>query len=291
MDLALAIRHIWRYKRWLALVVALAIFAALSVSYRVSLLPPGIKSGSIESGAAKLGMLLDSRESALNPRDVSVGALGERAVLYAELLQSEPLRKAIGEHSGIPWRRISVGGQTDPGRAVEQPGQVQRAAQLVDEDSTTRLYFTVDPDYPIINLYAQAPSAETAISLVQAASESLTDYADGLQADLSIPIRDRAQLRQLGEPQGGPIAPGANLSVGLIAAFAVLIAGCFLILYIPRGVTAVRQAVAHESEWFPADPRRDFEAQPKPHDTDSHDTDSRPSGRRGETSRSAHPFP
>lgn len=239
MDFALALRHIWRHRLWLIPVVLVAVIAALSV-----------KSGSLDSGAAKLGLVLDSRESTIAPRAESVAALAQRAVLYAQLLKSQPVRKLIGERTGVPWQTISVDGQVaEQQTTTSQPGQVQRSAELVDERSSTRLYFTVNPNYPIINLYAQAPRARTAIRLVQGAADSLTEYTSNLQTELEVPVPRRAKLLQLGDPQGGEVAPGANVSIAVIVALAVLFGGCFLILYIPRVVTAVRRADDSQSDW------------------------------------------
>jgi hypothetical protein len=284
VDLALALRHIWRQKLWLVRVVVLATVAAVLSAYDVSVSPPGLKSRSLESGAAKLGLILDSRESSLAPRDVPVAALAGRAVFYAELLRSQPMRKSIGERTGVPWQTISIDGQTvgQPTIQSDQPGQAQRSVELVQESSSRRLYFTVNPDFPIINLYAQAPTAGEAVRLVQGAADSLTSYTRDLQSKLEVPIPRRAELLQLGDPQGGEVAPGADVGVALIVALAVLLGGCLLILYIPRVVTAVRRADDGESHGLPDDLRK--APSDRPHEAGPHR-----STRRVEPSRESGP--
>ena len=164
-------------------------------------------------------------------------------MLDAELLRSQPVRQSIGEHAGIPWESFSVDGQTGEQTAsTNQPNQIERSTEIVSESSPTRLYFTVNPNYPIINLYAQAPTATGATDLVEAAANSLIAYTSDLQNRLDVPDSDRAQLLKLGDPETGTVAGGASRALAVLLALFILIVGCFLILWLSRVVSAVRGA-------------------------------------------------
>jgi hypothetical protein len=284
---------------WLIPVVALAIVGAAFAAYRVSVVPPELKSKSLESGAAKLGLVLDSKDSTLSPQDVSVGALAQRSVLYAELLTSQPVRKSIGERTHIQWQTISIDGQVEnqASRAENsQPNQVQRSVELVNEGSPWRVYFTVNSNYPIINLYAQAPTARAAINLVQGAADSLVEYTSDHQRQLHVPISRREELLQLGEPQGGVVAPGANASLAVAVALAILLVGCFLILYLPRVVSATRQVEdGPPTDWLSDDLRLALEYQyrrsrlEQKGNSSPHEAESARTGHRAEGSRESRP--
>ncbi len=254
MDLALAIHHLLRHKLWLLLVSVVAIVAALSVTLRLSFSPFEVKSKSLASGAATVGILVDSKDATITPPAASVDALSQRAALYAQLLKAQPVRQMISSRTGIPWKEISVDGQTGaqgPTAESNQPRQVQRSAEITSETSSNLVYFTVNSGYPIINVYTQAPTAQEASTLAQASVDSLSSYVDGLQTQLQVSPDARARLIQLGAPQAGKVASGANLSVSLIVLFGVFVGGCLLILFIPRIASEVRQARDSDLDWMP----------------------------------------
>lgn len=246
VEFALALRHIWRHRIWLVPVVIVAIVAALAATYKTSLFPPSIESKSFEYGAASTKVLLDSPGSSLAEISSPISGVTERTILYASLLDTLPVRREIGRLAQVPWQQISVSGQTESQGASEKAGASQRASQLLAADQTASLYFAAEPEQPVISLYAQAPTAEQASRLVDAAPIALERYANTLENRRNVPPSKRIEFHQLGPAQAGMLASGADKVFGLLVALFVLFVGCLLVVLVPRFILEFRKADAYE---------------------------------------------
>lgn len=245
MDVAVALHQIWLKKLWLVPVAIVAAIAATMVAYHVSIFPPQLESRSIEFGAADTELLVDSARSSLTDAAIPLDALGSRAQVYAELLRSEPVRQLIGDEAGIPWRELVVDGFASDGANVGlqgQPSATERAAELASQGNNDQLFFRVEPGQPIIQLTAQAPTAEGAERLVQGAAVALPAYIDSLQVERGVSGGSRVQLTQLGLPNGALVNRSADLVMASIAGVGVFFLGCMLILLVPRIVEGFRMA-------------------------------------------------
>ena len=248
MEFALALHHVWRHKIWLLPVAIVAIVAALAVTFKTSLFPPSLESKSFEYGAASTKVLLDSPGSSLSEISSPISGVTERTILYASLLDTLPVRKEIGKLAHIPWQKISVSGQTESQGASEKAGASQRASQLLAANQTASLYFAAEPEQPVISLYAQAPNADEARRLVGAAPIALQRYAGTLEDRRNVPPSERIEFHQLGPPQAGMLASGANKVLGLLVALFVFAFGCLLIVLVPRFIIEFRKAGANEHQ-------------------------------------------
>lgn len=245
MEFALAMRHLWRHRIWLVPVAIVSVLAALAVVYHASLFPPALKSKSFEYGAATAQILVQPAEPAeLAELTASSGVPPGQVALYGALLQSQPLRKEIGRGAKIPWASLAVEGQ-----ATNEPGATQRSTQLVTAGRALSLFYSIEPGTPIISLYAQAPEAATAQRIVTTAASSLQKYVKELQKRSNTPRSQEMRIISLGKAQAGTLASGAGKSIGILVALLVFVAGCLLIIFIPRFAMAMRRAGAVEDGW------------------------------------------
>jgi hypothetical protein len=245
MEFALALRQLWRRRIWLVPAAIVSILAALAVVYNTSLFPPALKSKSFEYGAASAQVLVQPvQPAALAEVTASSTVPSGQVALYAALLQSQPLRRAIGRDARIPWPSLAVEGQ-----ASTEPGASQRSSQLVTAGRTLSLFYSVEPGTPIISLYAQAPEAGTAERVVGAAARSLQTYVEDLQKRSNTPHSQQMRILSLGKAESGTLASGAGKSIGVLVALLVFLACCLLIVFIPRFVVALRRAGAAEDGW------------------------------------------
>lgn len=243
MEFALALRQLWRHRIWLVPVTILSILAGLAVTYHASLFPPSLGSKSFEYGAATAQILVQPSEpAALAEVTASSSVPPGQVALYAALLQSQPLREAIGSKAGIPGSALAVEGQ-----ATNEPGASQRSSQIVEEGRNLTLFYSIEPGTPIISLYAQAPDAATAERIVTSAAGSLQRYVKELQKRSNTPPSQEMTLLALGKPQAGTLASGAGKSIGVLVALLVFVVGCLLIIFVPRFLIALRRAGAIEA--------------------------------------------
>jgi len=243
VELALTIRQIWERRLWLVPVAAVAVIAALAVLYRVSLVPPGLQSKSLEYGVATSQILLQASQPATaapEPEATSNVVSPAQASVYAALLQAQPVRSRIGRIAKLPAGAIAIESHLGPEGEV---GAVQRSSQLLAKGQTASLAFSLEPEVPIVTLYAQAPTAGIAERIVVGANKALGEYVNKLQAR-NPATEQQVKLVPLGEPEAGELASGASVALAILVAAAVLVTGCLLIVFIPRMATAFRRAGA-----------------------------------------------
>ena len=211
MEIALALRQIWRHKIWLIPAAVAGVVAALVVSYKVSVAPPSLGSESFRYGAASTKVLFDSSNSSLAQLDTPVSAISERAGLYASLLETAPVLRSIGRSVGVPWQAIGVSGQTE---APTEPAAAQRSSQLVSEGRQLTLFYSVTPGQPIVDIYSQAATADQARRLATGAVGALRNYVSTLEMRRQIPPGNGSTCSNSARPrpERWPPGPGSALA-------------------------------------------------------------------------------
>jgi hypothetical protein len=217
------------------LVVLVAILGAIAINFRVSLLPPGVhKKQSLTLGAAATTILIDSPRSAVGDLQNQLDPLAQRTAVVALLIQSQAVRDDIGKRVGVPGAAIAVDA------SAQDPTAPVRANDLVVEAVGYRISATPDPGVPIVHIRTQAPSAKAAAALADATSASLQAYVVALQRKQQIEPAFRLQIRRLGQARGGLVNPGAGTKAGIVAAIAIILGGCILILLVSKFVEELR---------------------------------------------------
>jgi hypothetical protein len=200
----------------------IALLAAVSTVYRIGLLPPSLTPRSLELGAASTKVLVDTPNSKvidLRAGTADFQSLATRANLLANVMASAPVRAEIAQRAHIAPDALVAEAPiiANVPRATTEPGSEKRAADLVAQTDQYRLNIQANPQVPVINVYAQAPSASGAERLANAAADSLRSYLDSVAADQRIPDAEQVRLHQLGRARGSVVNDGAGVQMAFLS--------------------------------------------------------------------------
>ena len=243
MDLATALRELWSLKIWVVGIAALALLVSVSTAYRVHFLPPSLEKKSLEYGAAQTQILIDSPSSTLADLGRDFAPLAERAQVFSQFMASPPVKDEIAEAVGLPAGAVtaqaSVATQNLP-RSATEPGQGERANELLAEGVGYKLSFEAQESLPIVTVYAQAPEAEQAIKLADGAAVGLRSYLAKVEARQRVPELRQVRIVALGAAKGGVVNSGANRMVAMVAFLGVLAFGCVALLVVSSAASGMR---------------------------------------------------
>jgi hypothetical protein len=194
----------------LAISVVVGVLFAVSTVYTAGVSPPGLHARHVTVAAASAHVLVDGGRSLIvapTASDFDYDGFSRRAALYGNLIASPPLADAIARRVGARPDQLATRARlTLPVQwAMRDPDLEQRANQLVGADRPYKLELQSDPLRPILNVYAQAPSAAKARQLADTAIAVLrADLASRAGATGQDPGMS-AILTQLGPARGGVI--------------------------------------------------------------------------------------
>jgi hypothetical protein len=189
-------------------------------------------------GGAATHVLLDGKKSWIldpNASSADFGGLAARAELLGNLIASPPVQQRIAQRIGIPVDQVAAVARTTANvtAVMREPDSEQRANQIVASRKPYRLETQADPARPILNIYAQAPSAAAAERLANASVEALRAYL-GSRPESKLPSFRPVELEQLGRARGGVINGGTRPQIVALT-FAVVFALCLgLLVLLPR---------------------------------------------------------
>jgi hypothetical protein len=126
-------------------------------------------------------------------------------------------------------------------RSAVEPGEGERANELLAEGVGYRLSFEAQEDLPIVAIRSQAPTAPEAIKLADSAVTGLKDYLRTAEAQGEIPDKRLVQIKPLGQAKGGVVNSGVNRVVAGMVFVAVFGLGCGLILVGVNVAAGMRQ--------------------------------------------------
>jgi hypothetical protein len=254
MEIALALRELWRLRLWVVVVAVVALLGSLLLTQRVTLIPPSLhtKEG-IEYGAGSSAFLIDSPESAVGDLRKELEPLTARASLVALLIRSEPVQKRISRSMGLPLGTIATTVSLPNPLNPSQPPNLtagEQASALAGQEAGYQILASPEPEVPIVDIYTQAPSGRKAVALAQATTGAVGKYLSVLQKSDTVPTLSRVRLRALGAASGGDVNSGTGFSITVLAFLAIFIIGLFLILAISRITADMRlsRSVEQHSE-------------------------------------------
>jgi hypothetical protein len=238
--------HLRELSRLRAAVVASAAVAALVAVWSVatvSLLPPRLEPRALDIATAFTQVMIDTpRSSLLDLRQSTndVDPLTNRALLIGTLMASAPVRAYIARRAGVTPERLQIVAPRTPRqpRARTQPGVKRRPTDLLASADQYRLDIQANPSVPMLDVYAQAPTAKASERLANAAVAGLSDYLRGLGQVDRTPAAAEVRLRQLGTARGSVINKGVQVQVVLVVfvlAFSLSCAAAFFVARVRRG--------------------------------------------------------
>jgi hypothetical protein len=239
MQLGIQLRKLWRSRLVLGVSLAIAVLVTVQSTYRVSLLPPSIKAKALETGTASTHVLVDTpRSTVLDLRQGTyfLEGMTRRAVLLGNIMASLPVREYVARRAGIPadWIRASTPTTPDYPRPVQDPQNQRHTSDVLHPASEYRFKVFANPTVPVLDIYAQGPTAKAAEELGNAAVDGLKDYLAASARMQGVPTRLQVQLKQLGRAHGEVLNPGVRLQATLVLFFFVFALSCASLLGIAR---------------------------------------------------------
>lgn len=238
MEIGYIANELWRRKRWLAVGLIIATFAAMMMVYEF----PSFEKKSLELGAASTEVLVDSEQSPIGNLLSPIDTLILRSTLYSKLLQSSAVKERIADELGISAGLIATQGAQpgDTSKGVE-PTPEERGNELVTEGNVYRLYASSAQSIPIVTINSQAKTAEEAARVANAGAAALQSYVRDVQDRQNVRPSSRVELRQLAPARGGVVNQGVNLAAALLAFVGAFGLWCLLVLVTPRVLMGFRE--------------------------------------------------
>ncbi len=244
MDLAEILVQLWRRRRAVVAVIVFAAFVALAMTYRFSVSPLGLNHRSVESGTAETQILVDFPRSSVADLNRDFGPLTARAQVLSQLMTTSPVVSRIEKIAGLPRGTVQAGSEStlNVPTSETEPTAERRASDITREGRVYRLTFRAEPEQPTITIFAQAPDADAARKLANAAAQGGAAWVRDTQQRQFVPDSRRTQLTQLGAASSGIVNSGASRIIAALVFIAIVGVGCLLILLIGRTIPAVRAA-------------------------------------------------
>ncbi len=222
-------RQLWRLKLGTGLSLVLALLAAIwSVS----------RSG-LEMATAHTEVLVDTPQSImtnLRENSYSIDGLVNRAVVLGNVIASTPVEARIAQRANVPASLLRIQAPTTP-RVASLPLDSQNSRSMTDilkSNEQYRIAINADPTVPMLDIYAQAPTAESAAALANAAVDELKAYLAGLASSQATPANDQIRIEQLGRATGMVINSGVKYQLGLLVFILTFLLGCATTIVISR---------------------------------------------------------
>ena len=266
MDLGRHLHELFRLRRSVIVCLLIAALAAVNTGYSFrSLFPPALEPRSVEMASATTEVLVDTPYSTvldLRQGSSELEKMTSRAVLIGNVMASPPVLRYIGERAGVPAASIRAQPPLTPDfpRPLSGLGEDPATSDLLKSTDQHRLNITANPTVPILQVYAQAPSAEAATTLANASVDGLRDYLEDTARIQGTPTKDLVRLEQLGRASGavinGGIRPQLILLTFLIV-FGLCSATAIVISRVRRGwreAAAARAAASDDARHAAGEP-------------------------------------
>lgn len=232
MELARALKALWKRRRLVALGAVIAALAAILSAFTVGIFPPSLTPRTNTFATASTQILVDTPSSAFANLEEEVEPLNTRAAVFSRFLASPLAITLIAREAGLPADAIEGQGPYEQNLPVfeQEPTAEKRSSEIIGEGALYRLRFENNPDLPIVTVFAQAPTADEAHQLADAAPEALSSYISHIQEVQKTPVKRRVEVRQLGDATGGLVNGGANAQIAALVFFVVLVLWCLLLI-------------------------------------------------------------
>ena len=239
MDFGNRLRQLWSMKAGVAGCLVLAVIAAVWSLGNISLFPPKLTARSLEMATASTHVVVDTPRSTLldlRQDTYELEGLVQRAVLLGNVIANGPVRESIARKAGIPVEvlRIDAPLTAKQPRARVEAGNEKKASDILKSNDQYRLNIQANPTAPVLDIYAQTPTAESAETLANAAVDSLRAYLADLAQSESTPDTQQLRLVQLGTARGAVINEGVQWQVALVAFLFTFALACATLIFLSR---------------------------------------------------------
>jgi hypothetical protein len=239
MGFGVRLRRLWEMKAGVAVCLVLALVAAVWSLDEISLFPPRLTPRSLEMATASTHVVVDTPHSTmldLRQDTYELEGLTKRAVLLGNVIANGHVKESIAREARIPVEVLSVEAPltAKQPRARVEGGHGKTASDILRSNDQYRLNIQANPTAPVLDIYAQAPTAEGAQGLANAAVDSLRAYLANLAHAESTPETQQIRLVQLGTARGAVINKGARWQVALVAFILTFGLACATLIFLSR---------------------------------------------------------
>jgi hypothetical protein len=239
VGIGVRLRKLWGLRGGVALCLALAVFAGVWSTHRVSLFPPRLTPRALEMATASTHVVVDTPKSSvldLRQSTYNFESLRNRAVLLGNVIAGPTVRQAIARRAGLAPDVLRVQAPLTLEEAAPPPesGNERHTSDILKSNDQYRLNIQANLSVPMLDIYAQAPTAASAALLANAAVDQLRAYLRRLADAQGTPAPDRIRLLQLGRAQGTVINKGVRWEVALLAFVLTFAFACASVLFLSR---------------------------------------------------------
>jgi hypothetical protein len=251
------LRKLWRLKLGVAVSVVLALFAAVWSVEKISLTPPGLSPRSLEMATASTHVLVDTTTSGmvdLRQDTYSFTGLTSRAVVLGNVIASSQLQARIAQRAHVPVDRLRIQApltNQQPAPPVDSQN-ARHTSDILRSTDQTRIDLQANATVPMLDIYAQTPTAESAAALANAAVDELKAYLADLVARQKTPLKDQIHPVQLGRATGVVINHGVRWQAAFLTFLLTLGVSCASVTFLARVRSGWRQAALAERAERPA---------------------------------------
>ena len=162
-------------------------------------------------------------------------AMTNRGVLVGNIMASAPVRAYIARRAGVRAELLQISAPVTPDfpRQLASSGK-KSTSDILDSPNQYRVSITANPTVPVVDVYAQAPTAELSEQLANGTVEGMQDYLRDLAAAQGVPLAHQVRLEQLGTAKGGVLNAGVSVKVATLAFLLVFSAACATVLWVAR---------------------------------------------------------
>jgi hypothetical protein len=218
-------RRLWRLKLGMVLSLVLALLAAAYSSTRSGL----------EMATAHTAVLVDTPSSImtdLRENAYSIDGLVNRAVVLGNVIASPPMETKIAQRANVPSVQIQAPTTVQVSSLpVNTTGNSPSMTDILKSNNQYRIAIDANPTVPILDIYAQTPTAQSAATLANAAVDELKAYLAGLASTEATPSNDQIRVEQLGAATGTVINPGVKYEVALLVFIFTFLLACATTLF------------------------------------------------------------
>lgn len=251
MQLGMRLRMLWHLKLGVIVSLLLALLAAVWSVDKISLSPLGLTPRSLEMATATTHVVIDTPTSTLldlRQDTYSLEGLQNRTVLLGNVLASTQVEANIARRAHVPIELLRI--QAPLTAAVSSPPadsqNARRTSDILKSTDQYRLNLQANPLAPMLDIYAQAPNADAAAALANAAVAELQNYLNGLAATQQISRRFQVHPLVLGKAKGVVINKSIDWQVAFLVFMITFAVSCATAIYLGRVRAGWRQAVISE---------------------------------------------
>lgn len=239
MGFGIRMRKLWHLRAGVAASLALAVLASVWSLDKISLFPPHLTPRKLEMATASTHVVVDTPKSALldlRQSTYSFEGLRNRAVLLGNVMASATVRADIARRAHVPVELIQVAAPRTPEqpRAVVGSADDHHTTDIAKSNDQYRLSIQANPTVPVLDIYAQTPTAKTAADMANAAVDELRRYLGSLAFSERTPRGDQIRLMQLGRAKGTVINPRTEWQVAFLAFLVTFGVCCATVLFLAR---------------------------------------------------------